>query len=111
MSCSKYTHVYDVFPERAAQPLLIASYDIFVTLVLQPFVETQLEQVSACHSQLTFGQRLTPFSTVPNKRGSSFAAEPPEYRTARIFIFLVGEEEKRRLWLFVRLRGVYPGGR
>ena len=46
---SKHTHVRDVLLERTARPFLVACHDELVTSFLQPFTETKLERVSACH--------------------------------------------------------------
>jgi hypothetical protein len=74
---SKHTHVRDVFLERTTRPLLVACHDELVTSFLQPFTETKLERFSVS-PRVTTGKQLTSFSTVPNKRGSSLAADPPE---------------------------------
>ena len=43
------THVRDVLLERTARSFLVACHDELVTSFLQPFTETKLERVSACH--------------------------------------------------------------
>ena len=43
-SHSEHTHIRDMLLEHATWSLLVAGYDVLVTLAFQPFAETKLDK-------------------------------------------------------------------